>query len=170
MSRLKELRAYVDAELNKIENRVSFFVRDIRENSPDDDFPGSYFDLVTVNPPYMTESSGFVSDRNGSARTELTCGIADAVKAAYILLKNGGRFCMINKPERMTDALCVMREYRLEPKRLTLVTARNGMKPELFLTEGIKEGKPGLFCEPVLEIYGPDGEYTEALRQIYGRR
>ena len=76
---------------------------------------------------------------------------------------------MINKPDRLTDAMCIMREKKIEPKRLMFVSARNGKKPELFLIEGIKQGKPGLYCEPTLEIYGPDGAYTETLNKIYGR-
>ncbi|MBO5037628.1 MAG: methyltransferase [Clostridia bacterium] len=157
------------AEYNKITDKVSFYLRDIRNTETDGTFPSAYFDLVTANPPYMTENSGLVSEARGTARTELTCTVNDVVNAANVLLKNGGRFCMINKPDRLTDAMCIMREKKIEPKRLMFVSARNGKKPELFLIEGIKQGKPGLYCEPTLEIYGSDGAYTETLNKIYGR-
>ncbi|MBE6895856.1 MAG: SAM-dependent methyltransferase [Ruminococcaceae bacterium] len=158
------------ADYNKITDKVSFYLRDIRNTAVDETFPAGYFDLVTANPPYMTENSGLVSEGiKGSARTELTCTLSDVVKAASVLLKNGGRFCMINKPDRLTDAICAMREKKIEPKRLMLVSPRCGKKPELFLIEGIKQGKAGLFCEPTLEIYGPDGKYTETLNKIYGK-
>ena len=162
--------AKMSAKYNKIEDRVSFFQRDIRKSDTDGCFLHGYFDLVTANPPYMTKDSGLVSDSLGSARTELTCDLADVVSAAKLLLKHGGRFCMINKPERLTDAICIMRSSRIEPKRLLLTAAKQGKKPELFLIEGIKGGKPGLFCEPLMEIYSPDGKYTEKLEEIYGRK
>ena len=162
--------AEMTAHYNKIDDKVVFFRRDIRNTDADDAFLHEYFDLVTANPPYMTKNSGMVSESLGHARTELTCGLADVVFAAKVLLKNGGRFCMINKPERLTDAFCIMRENKIEPKRLAFVSASKGKKPELFLTEGIKGGKSGLFCEPLIEIYGPDGKYTETLEEIYGRK
>lgn len=76
---------------------------------------------------------------------------------------------MINKPERLTDAMCEMREKKIEPKRLRFVCTRSQKKPELFLIEGIKQGRPGLVCEPTLEIYDKNGEYTEEINRIYGR-
>ena len=166
-------RAYelskMTADYNGISDRVSFFQRDIRNIEPDESFPSGAFDLVTANPPYMKVSSGFVSGTTGSARTELTCTLFDVVNAAYTLLKNGGRFCMINKPERLTDAICIMRNNNIEPKRLALVVPKQGRKPELFLIEGIKNGKPGLFCEPVIVLYNEDGTCTETNNSIYRR-
>ncbi len=158
------------AEYNQITGKVSFYQRDIRNLDTDESFPKEYFDLITSNPPYMTVDSGFISNSHGSARTELSCTLNDVVNAADVLLKNGGRLCMINKPERLTDAVCIMREKKIEPKRLMLVSTKRGKKPELFLIEGIKRGNPGLFCEPVLEIYNEDGTYTETLNMIYGRK
>ncbi|MBQ6053314.1 MAG: methyltransferase [Clostridia bacterium] len=161
--------AKMTAEYNKIEDRVSFYVRDIRKTDGDESFLHGYFDLVTANPPYMTANSGFVSEKFGTARTELCCDLSEVCRAAKVLLKNGGRFCTVNKPDRLTDAICLMRENRIEPKRLAFVVPRSGKKPELFLLEGIKNGKAGLLCEPAIEIYGPDGEYTETINVIYGR-
>lgn len=163
------LLAKMTAEFNKIEDKVSFYVRDIRQSDNDGVFPHGYFDLVTANPPYMTANSGFVSEKFGTARTELSCDFAEVCYAAKVLLKNGGRFCTVNKPDRLTDAICIMRENGIEPKRLAFVFPRRGKKPELFLLEGIKNGKTGLLCEPAIEIYGPDGKYTETFNGIYGR-
>ena len=76
---------------------------------------------------------------------------------------------MINKPERLTDAICIMRNNNIEPKRLALVVPKQGRKPELFLIEGIKNGKPSLFCEPVIVLYNEDGTCTETNNTIYRR-
>ncbi len=177
----KEIRGYEIAEtpytlakmtieFNKLTDKISFYLRDITNTTPDETFPYGYFDLVTVNPPYMPQNSGLVSaGARAAARTELTCTLKDTVKAANVLLKNGGRFCMINKPERLADAMCEMREKKIEPKRLRFVCTRSQKKPELFLIEGIKQGRPGLVCEPTLDIYDKNGEYTEEINRIYGR-
>jgi tRNA1(Val) A37 N6-methylase TrmN6 len=39
----------------------------------------------------------------------------------------------------------------------------------MVLIEGIKDGKPGLTCLPSLSVYGEDGRYTKAFREVYER-
>ena len=68
------------------------------------------------------------------ARHETACTLADAAAAASRLLKSGGRFCLCLRPERLCDAMDVLRRARLEPKRLRLVSknaqsARKGALP-----------------------------------------
>ncbi len=90
-----------------------------------------------MNPPYKPLGTGIESLGESAkiARHELCCNIEDAVKAAAYLLKYGGRFCMCHRPERLVDALAIMRQYKLEPKRLRFVVDKAGEEPFLFLVE-----------------------------------
>ena len=68
--------------------------------------------------------------------------------AASRLLKNGGRFCICHRPERLADLLSGLRACSLEPKRLRLLLAAPGdAVPWLVLCEAKKGAGPGLQME-----------------------
>ena len=129
------------------------------------------FDLAVCNPPYYAPSSGGIAPEEArrTARSEVSCTLEDVCRAASYLLRWGGAFCLVHKPERLTDLLCLLRETGLEPKRLRLVENRTGAAPSLVLLEGRRGGKPGLTVEPPLILQKPDGSPTEELDAIYFR-
>ena len=129
------------------------------------------FDLVIANQPYFPLGSGMLSpdsDR-ASARGEASCTLEDICAAAAFLCRTGGSFCMVYKPERLTDAMCCMREHGLEPKRLRFVCHFPDSTPNLVLIEGRRGGKPGLKAEKNLVLHNPDGSETEEVLRIYHR-
>ena len=93
----------------------------------------------------------------------------DVCRAAGWLLRWGGSFCLVHKPERLTDLLCTLRAHRLEPKRMRLVQHDAVGAPGLVLLECRRGGKPGLRAEPTLLLYGPDGRETAEHRRAYFR-
>ena len=129
------------------------------------------FDLAVCNPPYYAPSSGDIAPEEArrTARSEVSCTLEDVCRAASYLLRWGGAFCLVHKPERLTDLLCLLRETGLEPKRLRFVVNRTGATPSLVLLEGRRGGKPGLTVEPPLILQKPDGSPTEELDAIYFR-
>ena len=129
------------------------------------------FDLAVCNPPYYAPSSGGTAPEEArrTARSEVACTLDDVCRAASYLLRWGGAFCLVHKPERLTDLLCLLRETGLEPKRLRFVENRAGTPPSLVLLEGRRGGKPGLTVEPPLILQKPDGSPTEELDAIYFR-
>ena len=68
--------------------------------------PAGVFDLVVSNPPYFPPGSGRGND---PARMELHGGLEELCAAAGRLLKNGGRFALCHRPERLCDAVCALR-------------------------------------------------------------
>jgi hypothetical protein len=94
---------------------------------------------------------------------------ADVARAAYSLLKHGGRLELIIRADRAVEVLLTLKESRLEPKRIRLVCPSVDRSPNLMLTEATRGGNPGVRWEPPLIVYGPDGGYTEELQAIYGR-
>ena len=108
-------------------------------------FPAGSFDLALSNPPYFSVGSGY---SGGSTRMEETCTLTDLCAAAKWLVRNGGRFALVHRPERLADLICTLREHMFEPKRLQFVQAA-GKPPSAVLIEAYKEGKPGLNVLPV---------------------
>ena len=106
--------------------------------------PAGSFDLVVSNPPYFPVNAG---KSGGSARSEEGCTLAQLCAAAGRLVKNGGRFALCHRPERLCDVLCALREHGLEPKRLKLLAHAPGHPPSLLLVEGVRQGRPGIVIE-----------------------
>jgi len=106
--------------------------------------PAGGFDLAVSNPPYFPVGSG---KSGGPARSEELCALDDLCAAAGRLVKNGGRFALCHRPERLVDVLCSLRAHGLEPKRLKLVSHGPGHPPSLLLAEAVRQGKPGLKIE-----------------------
>jgi tRNA1(Val) A37 N6-methylase TrmN6 len=104
--------------------------------------PKESVDLVTMNPPYYKENSGFKREHEASARHEILCTLDDCIAAAARLLKYGGRLKMCHIPERLADVICTLRKYNLEPKILRVVANKKN-EPRLLLIDAKKGGKAG---------------------------
>lgn len=102
-------------------------------------------DLVTANPPYYPEKSGFErnSSKQKTARYEGECTLTDVVKAAGRLLKFGGELKMCMTAPRLCECIAVMRENSIEPKEIALIPGKNNIM-RLFLISGKKGGKSGV--------------------------
>lgn len=112
--------------------------------------PAGRYDAVTCNPPYFPENSGKVSDSPARrvARHETGDTLSAVAKAAARLLKNGGRFVLCHRPERLADVLETLRANGLEPKRLQFVQAHPDSPPFLLLCEALRGGKPSIRVLP----------------------
>ena len=109
-------------------------------------------DYAVCNPPYFKVGSG-ASAPDGSrqtAREETGCTLDDVCAAAKRVLRWGGRFALVYRPERLVDLLYALRANGMEPKRLRFV--QSGDVPSLVLVEARRGGKAGLTIEPPLII------------------
>jgi len=127
------------------------------------------FDAVTVNPPYLPIPNG---EQNGNvhiaaARHEVHCTLEDVIAACARLVKSGGKVAMVHRATRLIDIVCLMRQYRLEPKRIRYVHARPGDEAMMILIEGLKDGKPEVRTLAPLVVYTESGEYCQELKGIY---
>lgn len=156
-------------ELNGLEDRITVINEDLKNLKGKVEF-GS-FDMVAMNPPYKIGGGGIVNpDRQKQiARHETECTIDDITSAASKLLRFGGRFCICQRPERLTDVLLSMRNANIEPKKLRFVQQRANKAPKLFLCEG-KRGanKGGLVTLPTLLIENDNFEFSQEMIEIYG--
>lgn len=160
-----------NAASNHLSDRVSALCRDVRELSEQE--LGGTVDAVFSNPPYLTatQGQGNSSDVKNIARREIAGGIDDFCAAAGRIVKHGGTFTAVYRPQRICDLLFAMRRHRLEPKRMTLVYHTVSHSPCLVLVEGKKGGRAELYVTPplILQERSEDGvlQDTAVHRQIY---
>ena len=128
------------------------------------------FDAAVSNPPYYPAGSGAAA-KNAERmlqRSEATLPLPDLCRAAAGLLKYGGRFFLVHKPERLADLAFHLRENGLEPKRIRFVKKKADAAPSLLLMECRKGGKAGLQYEKDLVLCKEGGSPSEEYLQIYG--
>ena len=156
--------------LNKLENVVEIVHGDIK--AAVSLFGASSFDAVVSNPPYMGKGNGLVNpqDTKAISRHEILCTIEDVISAAAGLLRPGGKFSMVHRPQRLADIIFFMRKYSIEPKWLRFVQPSPGRKPNLLLISGTKNGNPELTVQEPLYIYDENGQYSEEINLIYNKR
>ena len=75
---------------------------------------------------------------------------------------------MIHRPHRLVDIICLMRQYRIEPKRMRMIHPKKGKAPTMVLIEGIKYARPEIKVEAPLYVYNDKGQYTDEIHEIYG--
>ncbi|MBO5021317.1 MAG: methyltransferase, partial [Clostridia bacterium] len=69
--------------------------------------------------------------------------------------------------ERMAELLSLMRQYKVEPKRLRLVCQRAGEEPWLILVEGKRCANTGLRISPTLYVEDENGDFSQEMIDIY---
>lgn len=130
--------------------------------------PAQSMDGVISNPPYFPVGSGKpATGLLAQARSEQTCTLSQLCQAAQWLLRWGGSFTLVHRPERLVDLCCTLRACQLEPKRLRFVRHHTAGPVTLVLLEAKKGGRPGLSYEPDLVCFNDDGQETEAYQALY---
>lgn len=155
--------------LNHLEHAVTAHCADVRSLNADNF--GGELHAVLSNPPYMKADSGRTnaSVEMNIARREENGTIADFCSAARRLLRFGGIFTVVYRPDRFSDLLCAMRENGLEPKRAVFVYPSVTDKPCLVLTEARRGGASGMVFARPLIIYEDkaSSRYTADMQRIY---
>lgn len=155
--------------LNGLESKVKITADDLKNSV--DIFGKGTFDNICCNPPYKENKGGIrnADDIVTAARHEVFCTLEDIISVSEKLLKPYGKLTIIHRPERLVDIICLMKERRIEPKRLRFVHPAPGKTATMILIEGAKHQKPKLFLEPPLYIYDDNGNYSEEIEKIYNR-
>jgi tRNA1(Val) A37 N6-methylase TrmN6 len=154
-----------NAELNGLTDRMECLCTDVREY-----IPSTEAELVFTNPPYMKTDSGKknIAEKKNIARHEVNGDIYDFCKSARKMLKFGGNFVAVYRPDRLIDLIDAMRSSKIEPKRMTLVYADTDSEPSMALIEGKAGGRSGLLLTKPLIIYRDSShkEYTDDMNYI----
>jgi len=154
---------------NGLCNRIHFDCGDIKNGT--DIYGKRQFDLVTCNPPYMPAGTAVQNELTSKviARHEVMCTLEDVIKTGAMLVKQQGHLVLVHKPTRLCDILCLMREHKIEPKRIRFIHKQVGCEPSLVLVDGAFMGGRELRIMPPLYLFDEKGEETLELKRIYGR-
>ncbi len=158
-------------EINGFSQKIDVLCHDLRVPLPS---LNGTFGVVFSNPPYMSASSGKLNmnEADSISRHEVHGGIRVFCAAASKLLKYGGLFYAVYRPDRLAELLCACKDNALEPKRMTLVYPTAKHVPCLVLLEAKKNGSEGMIVTKPLIIY-KDGKpqtnenYTDDMNYIY---
>lgn len=153
---------------NSLEAKIDIIEGDIKSASQI--FGKGTMDVITSNPPYMTNHHGLKNpnDAKAIARHELLCSLEDLVRETSAMLKQMGRCYFVHRPFRLVEIITLMKQYKLEPKRMRLVYPFVDKEPNMVLIEGVKGGGPQLTVEAPLIVYDEPGKYTKEIYDIYG--
>lgn len=154
--------------LNGLQEKIDIVTGDIKEAG--NLFDAASFDVITCNPPYMTDKHGLTNpnDAKAVARHEILCTLEDVIAQSAKLLKPGGNFFMVHRPFRLAEIMALLHDYKLEPKRMQLVYPYVDREPNMVLIEANRGGKPRMTVEKPLIVYREEGVYMPEIYDIYG--
>ena len=159
-----------NVELNKLDKKVEIINDNI--NNIEKYILRNSLDVIITNPPYKKKNSGIINaiDEKTIARHEIYCEFQDICEKSSELLKNGGELYLIHRPERLVDIIYNLRKYKLEPKILKNIQSYSDSKPTMVLIKAVKNGNSFLTVEEPLIIYEKNGNYTDKIKEIYGKK
>ena len=153
---------------NHLEEKIDIVTGDIKTASQV--FGKASFDVITSNPPYMTNAHGIKNPEapKAIARHEVLCTLDDLAREAGSLLRPGGRFYLIHRPFRLVEIFQALKKYKLEPKRMQLVHPFIDKEPNMVMIEAVRGGKSMIKVEEPLIVYKEPGVYHDVIYDIYG--
>jgi tRNA1(Val) A37 N6-methylase TrmN6 len=157
-------------KLNGLEKSIKVMFMDLKDTPKI--LGKARYDCVVTNPPFVKKECGInnPSETKAIARFEIMCTLEEVLLTSRELLKPGGKLFMVHRTDRLADIIYEMRDKGIEPKRIRFVHPSIGKRPNLLLIEGARGGNKELkFMDP-LYIHDNNGEYTEEIHRIYGRR
>lgn len=163
-------RAAEGVRLNGLAGRVDILTADILELAEMEGMTGA-FDAVVSNPPYFRRDAAIPS-RSGdryTARHETTADIGDFARAAASLLRTGGSFYLVHRPDRLADIFSALRDAGLEPKEMQMTVPSGGRPANIVLIHAVRGAGPELRILPEIAVHTEDGGYTEEILRIYER-
>lgn len=136
---------------------------------------GRCADIVVANPPYMRVGAGRRNEADAKyvARHEVCGGIGDFCAAAARVLRFGGGFYVVYRPDRLSELMAALNEQKLEPKRMTFVHADAESEPSMVLIEARAGGNASLTVTPPLILHEVKSRgqshrpLTEAAQRVY---
>lgn len=154
--------------LNELEEKVRIVLGDIKEAGKL--FAKASFDVVTSNPPYIHDAHGLKNpgELKAISRHEILCTLEDVVREAAGLVKPGGRVYLVHRPQRLIEIIWVMKQYKLEPKRLKFAHPFIDREANMVLIEAVRGGGAMVKVEKPVIVFKEPGVYTDEIRQVYG--
>ena len=155
-------------EINNLDDRITL-INDNLKNLKNY-FDGDSFDIITVNPPYFPNialSKKNIDIHKTLARHEVAVNLDDIVKISSFLLKNGGYLALVHQTTRFFDIIKTFEKYHFAINRVQFIYPKEAKKSNLFMIEGIKNGKCGSSFLSPLYVHNDDGTYRDEILKMF---
>jgi tRNA1Val (adenine37-N6)-methyltransferase len=152
---------------NSLDGRTTVLAQDLRRMNRT--LTLGSFSVIVANPPYIKEGTGRTSPHAARqiARHDRAASLESWLNL-HRFLKNNGKYFLVFPAARLAELAALMKQRKLEPKRLRLVHPYLDKPASLVLLESVKEAGSGMEVLPPLIVHEPDGGYTKEMREIYG--
>jgi len=152
---------------NDLCQQIEIMEADIREI--ENILPRGKAELVLSNPPFWRKGEGHLNQNaeTATARHEINITLTDLVAKSAYLLQLGGRLAIIQRAQRLMEALAVFQSNKLFPRRLRLIHSRADREANLMLLEGCKNRPGPLHILPPLIVYTGPGHYCQEIIDYY---
>lgn len=160
---------FASVEENKMGDQIKLLNMDVKDLK--NSFPAESFDVVTCNPPYFKYHEDSLINRGlkkSIARHEILIKLDEIIEISFYLLRNGGTFAMVHRPERLIEILELMKKNNIEPKKIRFVYPKADRDANMVLIEGIKNGKSGLKLLSPLITHDDLGNYCMEIKKMFG--
>ena len=137
-----------------------------------DYYKPSSFDYVICNPPYFPVKN-MPNQRekfnHNISRHEILCNLSDVIKSIKYLLKQNGKFSLVQRTYRISDIISECGKNSLAIKRIRFVYSKESSdNSKIVLVEGSISNVSDIKVEQPLYIYKEDDTYTEEMKKVYG--
>lgn len=154
--------ALSNIEDNRLHARLGSICGDLRTVSQQ--LEAGSFHCCVSNPPYF--SAGPQSKDYPTARRDDLCSTEELFRSAARVLRYGGDFFLVHRPEKLAELCACGAQHGLEAKRLRLVRHKENGPVALILLQFRKGGKPGLMWEEAA-LHSADGAPTDYYKRVY---
>lgn len=160
-------RAAKSVELNSLQGQINIIRADI--NQIQNLLSAGCANLVVSNPPYWKKGEGKLSanPEEAVARHEIALTLEQLIEQAAYLLVPRGKLALIQRADRLPEALKLLTDYRFAAHRLRTVHANRRTEARMILLEAVKGSRSGLKIMSPLCIYQEDGSYSREIEEMY---
>ena len=145
--------AYNSVVMNNLEDKIKI-IHDDLANALEYILPETV-DVVTVNPPYFKydpESNINMEREKAIARHEIETNLDNIFRSAKYILKNKGTLYMVHRPERLSEIINIMGEYKFAVKRLQFIYSDYNKSAIMVLIKATKNGLEGVKVNPPINV------------------
>lgn len=147
--------------INGLDKRLSVICDDIKNVDL------HMVDCVVCNPPFFKVSEHTKKHEDPAvaiARHEIKLTLEDLVKSVSRMLKQGGYFYIIHRPNRLSEIITLFEKYDLIIKRMRFVHPYINKEANHVLIAAMKFGNHGMVLEKPLILYKDKQVYSDAMQ------
>jgi tRNA1Val (adenine37-N6)-methyltransferase len=139
-------------QLTDLSEKITILCSDFRCRLKE--IPAGSVDHIVTNPPYRSAKNGLLcrDDMELIARHEICMELEELIEASKILLRSGGRLSIVYPSDLTARLMFLMKNARIEPKRMQLVHPRKDSKGRIVLIEGCKDAGEELIILPPIFV------------------